>query len=223
MMRGMRDKTVLRFFLYFFLVALLFQGLVWIAQSGPDGLNLFVQSAPDDDLGNSEFSKVELLQSGCLAIGLLLSVWIYTRNDHRRLVALAVAVLQSLMLIREQDFFFEVLVGRGMWQIPVYLSLIGGIFVFVRSRDRVNQSWLWMRQRSWFGLLFAALTIILAFSRVFGQSDFWEAIMGDNYQRIVKLAAEEVTELLGYSLLVIAMIEMTLDDKLDVTPTRDPG
>lgn len=222
-MRGMRDKTVLRFFLYFFLVALFFQGLVWMSQSGPDGLNLFVQATPDDDLGNSEFSRVELLQSGFLATGLLLSIWVVTRNDHRRLVALAIAVLQALMLIREQDYFFEVLVGRSMWQIPVYLSLIGSIFVFVRWRDRVSESWRWMKQRSWFGLLFAALTIILAFSRVFGQSDFWEAIMGDNYQRIVKLAAEEITELLGYVLLVIAMIEMTLDDKPDVSPARGPG
>ena len=79
---------------------------------------------------------------------------------------------------------------------------------------------MWMKQRSWFGLLFAALTIILAFSRVFGQSDFWEAIMGDSYQRIVKLAAEEITKLLGYVLLVIVMIEMTLDDKPDVAPMR---
>ncbi len=221
-MRSMRDKTVLRFFLYFFLVALFFQGLVWVAQSAPDGLNLFVQSSPDDDLGNSEFSSVEMLQSGCLLIGLLLSVWIVTRNDHRRFAALALAVLQALMLIREQDYFFEVLIGRSMWQIPIYLALIAGALVFFRSRDRVSQSWLWMKQRSWFGLLFAALTIILAFSRVFGQSDFWEAIMGDSYQRIVKLAAEEITELLGYVLLVIVMIEMTLDDKPDVAPTRSP-
>jgi hypothetical protein len=48
------------------------------------------------------------------------------------------------------------------------------------------------------------------FSRLYGRQDFWRAVMQDNYIREFKDVAEEAIELLGYSLILFAMIELLL-------------
>jgi hypothetical protein len=51
------------------------------------------------------------------------------------------------------------------------------------------------------------LLVLMGFSRVFGQTVLRTALLADDYQRIAKLAAEELTELLGYCLLLAGCIE----------------
>ncbi|WP_027962458.1 hypothetical protein [Halomonas halodenitrificans] len=48
------------------------------------------------------------------------------------------------------------------------------------------------------------------FSRLYGRGDFWEAVLQENYVRDFKSGAEEVVELFGYALLLIAVIEFVL-------------
>ena len=54
------------------------------------------------------------------------------------------------------------------------------------------------------------MLVTYVFSRLYGRSDFWEAILQEHYVRTFKDAAEEVVELLGYALILIAVIELTL-------------
>ncbi|SDL27859.1 hypothetical protein SAMN05661010_01309 [Modicisalibacter muralis] len=48
------------------------------------------------------------------------------------------------------------------------------------------------------------------FSRPYGRSEFWEAILAESYVRVFKDVAEEVTALFGYTLLLFAVIELLL-------------
>ena len=56
-------------------------------------------------------------------------------------------------------------------------------------------------------LLFAGAIIIFVFVQIVGHEPLWQAILGEHYQRIVKLAVEEFIELSGYFLWLIGTIE----------------
>jgi hypothetical protein len=45
--------------------------------------------------------------------------------------------------------------------------------------------------------------------RLVGHEPLWQAILGDDYRRIVKVAVEEFTELIGYLFWLIGSIEYT--------------
>jgi len=57
--------------------------------------------------------------------------------------------------------------------------------------------------------LFAGAVINFAFVLLVGHTPLWMAIMGDEYQHIVKFAVEEFIELVGYFLWLIGTIEYT--------------
>jgi hypothetical protein len=57
------------------------------------------------------------------------------------------------------------------------------------------------------GIFLSGFLVIMAFSRLIGRGSFWEAVMGDGYMRVVKNIAEEGTELMGYTLLLISAVE----------------
>ncbi|BCB08930.1 hypothetical protein HHSLTHF2_28200 [Vreelandella venusta] len=61
-----------------------------------------------------------------------------------------------------------------------------------------------------FGLFTAGVLVTYIFSRLYGRQDFWRAVMQDTYIREFKDVAEEAIELLGYSLILFAMIELLL-------------
>ncbi|MDP1086466.1 transporter, partial [Klebsiella pneumoniae] len=61
-----------------------------------------------------------------------------------------------------------------------------------------------------FGLFAAGFLTTYVFSRLYGRQDFWRAVLQENYLRDFKSAAEELVELFGYALLLIAVIELVL-------------
>ena len=50
-----------------------------------------------------------------------------------------------------------------------------------------------------------------AFVRIVGHEPLWMSLLGDNYQRVAKLAVEEFIELIGYFLWLIGTIEYTYE------------
>lgn len=60
------------------------------------------------------------------------------------------------------------------------------------------------------GYLVTGFLVTFVFSRLFGRTKLWEAILEADYNRWGKNAAEEGIELLGYSLFLIAGIEIFL-------------
>ena len=52
--------------------------------------------------------------------------------------------------------------------------------------------------------------VTFIFSRFYGRSGLWMAILESNFNRAAKSAAEEGIELLGYTLLLIATLEMLI-------------
>src|SRR5690606_28976404 len=50
------------------------------------------------------------------------------------------------------------------------------------------------------------LVLLLVYSRLFGMTTLWHGLLAENYVRVFKNAAEECTELLGYSLIMAAAL-----------------
>ena len=64
---------------------------------------------------------------------------------------------------------------------------------------------------------------MFAFVRFVGHEPFWTSIVGDSYERIVKLAVEEFIELLGYFLWIIGTIEYALQARAIAYRTPQPA
>ena len=61
-----------------------------------------------------------------------------------------------------------------------------------------------------FGLFLMGMLTTYVFSRLFGRTEFWEAVMEEKYFRSVKNTAEECLELYGYMVLLIGVIELLI-------------
>jgi len=202
------SRTAIRFLSYGTLILLLFQTLVMIAGTGDDALGLFIRPKPTDVFGTSEFSTVELLQTALLFASIAVTGWYAASLPQTRPMTTVIALFLVLLLVREQDYHIDQWLPWGTWLLPAALVAICLAFVAWRSRLELRLQGDALATSAAFGLLFAGLLILVGFSRIFGQTGLWTALLEDDYQRIVKLAAEEKTELLGYCLLLAGCIEL---------------
>lgn len=189
--------TCLRATLYILLIAALLQGIYYEALYLPTRRSF------------SELGFTELCQSMVLAAsaGLLCAP-----SARRELptVSLLLFALIFASLIREQDFYLDKYVFDGAWQLLVTLVLLPCLsLVLWRRRSFVAEFASYSNSFS-FGLFASGFLVTYVFSRLYGRSEMWIAILGEHYQRTFKDAAEEITELLGYSLILIAIIELAL-------------
>lgn len=116
--------------------------------------------------------------------------------------------LMFMMFVRESDSLLDEKVFDGAWQLIVAAVIIATVFSL---RNQIKESYESLKrfsQTSSFGFVITGLVIVLAFSRMFGRTSFWQSVMGDAYMRSVKNIVEEGTELLGYSIVMIAATEL---------------
>ena len=95
--------ALLRYILYFFGVAIITWLLTQLEISSPGSLKLDVLPNPGDTLGTSEYSPIEIIQPGILAICGLLLAWVAVNCPSQRPVAflfggMAVAVISVLIV-----------------------------------------------------------------------------------------------------------------------------
>ncbi|XKE46365.1 hypothetical protein LG302_04290 [Halomonas organivorans] len=190
--------------------ALCLRGLLYLLLIGAlmEGVFLEAEAAPLAEF--SEFGFTEFTQSLLLLGATLLAL--ATRLLDRELphLSLLLVALLGASLIREQDMWLDTRVFDGAWQVLVTLLVLPVLFVVIRGR-RAFVAELERYAATFAGGLFAAgFLTTYAFSRLYGRSIFWEAALSEHYLRTVKNIAEEVTELFGYTLLFIAMLELLL-------------
>ncbi|NIC04592.1 hypothetical protein HBJ55_04025 [Halomonas sp. DX6] len=183
--------------LYILLIAALLQGIYYEALYLPARRSF------------AEQGFTELCQSIVLAASALL---LCTPPARRELPTVSLLLLALIVasLIREQDYYLDKHIFDGAWQLLVTLTLLPCLsFVLWRRQRFVNEFEAYSNSFS-FGLFASGFLVTYVFSRLYGRSEMWMAILEDHYQRTFKEAAEEITELLGYSLILIAIIELVL-------------
>ncbi|NVN57101.1 hypothetical protein FLM52_15285 [bacterium Scap17] len=162
------------------------------------------------DVGFSEASWTEHMQSTLLALSAATMWLVHSRLPDLRTISLLLFGLFAASLIREQDALLDDMIGDGSWQFLVSVVAIPVIIGVWRNRSRFIAEFEHFGRSFAFGLFGAGFLATYVFSRLYGRSEFWETLMGDSYLRSVKNAAEEVTELFGYTLMAIAVIEIVL-------------
>lgn len=158
----------------------------------------------------SEYGFTELTQSALLATAAALLI--YTRQALRVLPTVTLLLLGFVLasLIREQNHFLDTLVAHNVWKVLVALVILPILYRVIRDRRRLIEELSGYANSFSFGFFAAGVLTTYVFSRLYGRSKLWEAVLEDNYARTFKDAAEEVVELLGYALILIAIIELVI-------------
>lgn len=158
----------------------------------------------------SESSYTEYLQSLLLLTSSVLLFVIYRKSPSYQYVALLLFGLTAASFIREQDIYFEILIGQTSWQYPVFIVLGFSLYGVIKNWPTfINQLTHYRRSFSCGIFTFGFITTYV-FSRLFGRKVFWYAVMENHFVRGVKNAAEECLELYGYFVILISVIELML-------------
>ena len=199
----------IRYMLYFLLVALITAMLTQLEIAYPGSLRLQVFADESDIVGTSEFSPIEMIQPLILIVCGLLMAWVAKNFVSQRPIAFPFGGLALAFTIRELDYFFDRYVIDNLW--PVLIAIAGAFVIAYtyRQRKRLNIALGRLWPSPALALLFAGAVILFVFVRLIGHEPLWQAIMGEHYQRIVKIAVEEFIELIGYLLWLIGTIEYT--------------
>lgn len=183
-----------------FVYALLVGGIVYLIML--EGYRLGTESV------YGEQSLTEWLEVVCALISALCFLLVARFDRVLRPVAGMLVALCAMMWIREADFLLDVHVFDGAWQLLVTAVLIGIALYLWWQPDSVSASIRAYSQQPSAGILLSGFLVLFVFSRLFGRETFWQGVMGERYQRVVKNIAEEGTEIMGYGLILIAAIEL---------------
>jgi len=200
-------KVLLRYFAYATLIAGAAAGLLWVALRWPGGLLLNFVVGEEDTLGTSEFSPVEQLQHLLLLLSAGIFAWVAIRDRLRRPMCVGFIALFLMGFIRELDFFLDRYATDNLWQVLCTIVLALATVYIYRHRKRYSIGW----RRTWpsvgLAIIFGGMLLLVPYSLIVGNESLWQAIMGDAYARVAKMAAEEFIELGGYLLIFIGSIE----------------
>lgn len=210
----------IRYLLYFLLVAVITAMLTQLEIAYPGSLRLQVFADEADVLGTSEYSPIEMIQPLILIVCGLLMSWVAMNYVSQRPVAFPFGGLALAFTIRELDYFFDRFLIDNLW--PVLIAIAGAFVIAYtyRQRKRLNIALGRLWPSPALALLFAGAVILFLFVRLVGHEPLWQAIMGEHYQRVVKLAVEEFIELIGYLFWLIGTIEYTY--QVRSMSARDP-
>jgi hypothetical protein len=205
--------ALFRYFLYFVGVGFFTWLLTALEISSPGTLRLQLYTHAADTLGTSEYSPIEIIQPGILVISGLLYAWVAVNCPSQRPIAFLFGGLALIFAIRELDYFLDRFVADNFWQFLIGIAASLLIAYLVRQRRRFRIAWLRLWPSPGLTLLFAGAIVMFAFVQFVGHEPLWQAILGDDYARIVKLAVEEFIELSAYFLWLIGTIEYTYQAK----------
>ena len=197
----------IRYLAYFVAIAFVTWAITQLELSSPGSLKLHVVLSETDIYGTSEFSPVEIIQAIILGVCGIIMGWVAKYCPSQRPIAFGFGGMALAFLIRELDYFLDRFVADNFWQ--VLIAIVGSLIITYtyrqRRRLRIALARIWPSPG--LTLLFAGAVILFAFVRLVGHEPLWMSILGDSYERIIKLAVEEFIELIGYFLWMIGTIE----------------
>ena len=210
----------IRYLAYFIAITTVTWLLTQLELASPGSLKLHVVLSDTDVHGTSEFSPVEMIQAIILgACGIILG-WVARYCPSQRPIAFGLGGLALVFLIRELDYFLDRFIADNLWQV---LDVIVGALIIAyvyRQRRRLSIALARIWPSPGLTLLFAGAVVLFAFSLLVGHEALWMSILGDSYQRVIKLAVEEFIELVGYFLWMIGTIEYAFQAR--AIAYRDP-
>ncbi|NNC57346.1 MAG: hypothetical protein HKO12_07285 [Woeseiaceae bacterium] len=200
----------IRYLVYFITIAFVTWALTQMEIASPGSLKLHIVTGQSDVYGTSEFSPVEIIQAIILVVCGLIMGWVARYCPSQRPVAIAFGGLALIFLVRESDYFLDRYIADNLWQ--VLAAIFGSLLIVYtfRQRKRLTIALARIWPSPGLTLLFAGAVILFGFVLLVGHERLWISILGDAYQRVIKLALEEFMELMGYFLWMIGTVEYAL-------------
>jgi type IV secretory pathway TrbD component len=139
--------------------------------------------------------------------------WVARHSHTQRPLAFLFGGLALVFTIRELHYFFDRYGVDNLWQ--VLAGIFGALLIAYcyRHLKRLNIALARIWPSPGLTLIFAGAVILFAYSILVGHEPFWQAMLGDSYARIIKIAVEEFIELIGYLLWLIGTIEYVYQAK----------
>jgi hypothetical protein len=156
----------------------------------------------------SEQSLLEALQEVILFLSALVCLAMAKVTEDDRALAFILAGASTIAFVREFDFFLDEYLFDGAWQMLALAVFITVCIAVYKRRHQVFPSINRFLRRPSFGVMTSGFLIVFVFSRMFGRDVLWRAVMNEHYIRAVKNLAEEGNELLGYILILTAVVEL---------------
>lgn len=195
------SSMLLRFLLYTAGILCFTASLPWLARIG--------DAAPFKENGIIEWLQFALL----VAVSLLFARKTGT-SDRFQYAFTILACFAAFASAREMDANLDVAVPVLGWKIA-YLFVFYAGFVFYKSDGNAVRQMRECCNSSGFFLLWAGFIVAIPFAQLVGNSAFLQAIMSEDYSRDYRRIIEEIGELMGYGLILIGSIELTVDRNED--------
>lgn len=188
------QNTIIRFVAY----ALVLAGAVGIIHYDAARVNF----------SESSFTETaqELLLLSIVVVGLLC---VRKAQQHTAFLYFLIAIA-AMSLVREFNNYLIDNFFRGAWQLGVALIAIPATIYLVKRFQALKNDIIALSDTAPFGILLIGGLILHVFSRLYGKKTLWQNLMQEHYVRVVKEASEEGIELLGYSIIFIACMELFL-------------
>lgn len=152
-----------------------------------------------------EQSTTEVTQHLCLATCCILFALGARQYPEKRGYLSMIAFTFLVLLIREHNFYFNLII-HGLWQVPAIIAIIVGIVFVRRHRATIRQPLLDHFQTRGFAYAIVGLILLIFFSRLYGSGGLQRAVHGEAYNSDAKMFIQEGTELLGYAILLFGSI-----------------
>ncbi len=136
--------ALFRYIFYFLGIGLFTWLLIMLEITSPGSLKLHVFVDSADTLGTSEFSPIEIIQPGILAICGLLYAWVAKNCISQRPIAFLFGGMALAFIIRELGYFLDRYVADNFWQLLTGIVAALVIAYTFRQRRRFRIAWLRM-------------------------------------------------------------------------------
>jgi|WetSurMetagenome_2_1015567.scaffolds.fasta_scaffold236648_2 hypothetical protein len=125
-----------------------------------------------------------------------------------RILKILAPVTNLLALVFLMSFIREMnnIIEFWFYLVLPFIGLF--IFLLVKNFKKVLFAFTEFIELKSSGAFFLGFLITYVFSRFFGKKTLWMAMLGDSYTRNAKNLAEEGIELLGYTLIMISVVEL---------------
>jgi len=158
----------------------------------------------------SEYSFVESAQSIYLLVSVIFISCLYYKFKDFKPLLLLIGGFLLVIFIREQDFFLDK-IYHGAWLPFALVVTILTLYFVLKKWTRLKENILEFVKTPSFGIIICSLMEIFIFSRLFGNKNVWLSFFNTEtftpLQHAVKNAAEEGSELFGYTLILISLFE----------------
>lgn len=159
---------------------------------------------------SNENDIIEISQHLVLLFSIVVGILAASLTKTHKVLMVLLSLFITIHLVREFDAWFDSHFPSIGWfpfvVVILLLALVIIIKYFKAFLNQINS----IKNTLGLGILLISLANLHVFTRFYGKPSSWRSIMGDNYLYQVERISEESVELVAYTMIFIAMIEMWL-------------